>query len=51
MQTAIRRYYLEFGGSLAAYTVVLIAAMRGLDALGPRSGWRYPEALLPGLPA
>jgi hypothetical protein len=51
MQTAIKRYYLEFGGSMAAYTVVLIAAIRGLDALGPGSGWRYPVALLPVLPA
>src|SRR3954465_11299019 len=49
--SASRRYYLEFGGSMLGYVLLVIVALTGLHAVGPGSGWRFPLALLPVVPA
>jgi hypothetical protein len=49
MKAAGRRYLVEFGGAMAAYTVLLIVSVTVLQA-GGVGGWRYAIALLPVIP-
>jgi hypothetical protein len=47
---AAKRYYREFGLSMAAYVVVLVGSLTWLNALGTGNPWRYALAVLPVLP-
>jgi hypothetical protein len=44
-----RRYMLELAGSMVLYAVVLLLAIRWIDA-NPESGWRWAVALIPLAP-
>jgi hypothetical protein len=48
--TAVRDYVVQFGGAMAAYVIVLVAAIVALDA-NPHADWRIPVALAPVVPA
>lgn len=45
-----RRYAIEFSAALISYAVVLVGSIKLLGSYG-ETGWRYPLALSPVLPA
>ena len=47
---ASRAYLIEFGGAMAAYAVVLVAAITVINA-HPQAAWRSLVALAPVIPA
>lgn len=49
MTKASRAYILEFGGAMAAYSVILIASITILNR-DPQAAWRIPLALAPVVP-
>jgi hypothetical protein len=50
MNNATKSYVIEFGGSMLAYVVVLVAAITLLNA-NPHAPWRVAVALAPVVPA
>ena len=50
MNNAAKTYVFQFGGSMLAYAVVLIAAITLLNA-NPHAPWRVAVALAPVVPA
>ena len=49
MNKVTKSYLIEFGGSMLAYTVVLIAALLLIQAY-PQAPWRVPIAVAPVIP-
>jgi hypothetical protein len=49
MQAASRAYAIEFGASMLAYCVILVAAVSLINA-HPDASWRYLVALAPVVP-
>jgi hypothetical protein len=50
MNAPMKRYLLEFGGSMAGYTVLVPVSIWLLRRCPP-GPWRYPLAVLPVIPA
>lgn len=46
---AQKRYLIEFGGSMLAYSIVLIAALLLIQAY-PHASWRFAVAVAPVIP-
>jgi hypothetical protein len=49
MNTPARRYFIEFGGAMAAYTVLLMVSVTVLNTVDS-GAWRYAVAVLPVAP-
>jgi hypothetical protein len=51
MKTADRRYLIEFGGAMLAYTAAVFVSAFGVGAMAHDNPWRYPLAVLPVVPS
>ncbi len=49
MNKATKSYMIEFGGSMLAYTIVLIVALLVIEA-NPHAPWRYALVVAPVVP-
>lgn len=49
MNKATKSYVIEFGGSMLAYSIVLIVALQVIEA-NPQALWRYALAVAPAIP-
>ena len=50
MRSVYKRYTVEFSAAMSLYLIVLVGSVKLLKVFG-ETGWRYPLALAPMLPA